>query len=124
MVTETNTREVAPDVTVFEIAGRLSLGNTLVSVERAIQALIAGGVRKLVIDLTSLRAIDSSGLGTLLACNGVMGNAGGELRVAGACGHVAESFKLVHLDAIMTLDPNLQTSLNQFALPHSAAATS
>ena len=30
MVTETNTREVAPDVTVFEIAGRLSLGSTLV----------------------------------------------------------------------------------------------
>jgi hypothetical protein len=33
MVTQTSTRQLAPDITVFEITGRLSLGNTLASVE-------------------------------------------------------------------------------------------
>jgi anti-anti-sigma factor len=112
MITHTNNRQVPPDITVFEIAGRLSQGNTLISVEHAIRELIAQGVRKLAIDLKGLHAIDSAGLGTLLACNGAMEKAGGDLRVAGAHGPVANSFSLVHLDAVVKVDPDIETSLN------------
>jgi anti-sigma B factor antagonist len=117
MITQTSTRQIAPDITVVEITGRLCFGSTLFELENSIKALISGGVRKLAIDITGLLTIDSAGLGTLLASSGEMGKAGGRLRIAGAGGHVAQSFALVHLDAIMRLDPDLQTSLYKLALP-------
>jgi anti-sigma B factor antagonist len=115
MVTQTNTRQVDPDITVYEITGRLNLGNTLQSVESSIRELISGGSRKLAVDLTGLRHIDSAGMGTLLACNGEMSKAGGQFRLAGACGQVAHSFALVHLDVIIKLDPDLPASLGHLA---------
>src|SRR5579871_5849001 len=62
MITETKTRQADPDITIFEIAGRLNLGNSLMAVENTIRRLIEDGTRKLVIDLASLTAIDSSGI--------------------------------------------------------------
>jgi anti-anti-sigma factor len=115
MITQTNTRLASPDITVFEIAGRLGLGNTLVSVENSVRALISGGVRKLAVDLTALEFIDSAGMGVLLACNGEMHHAGGEMRVAGAHGLVAKAFGIVHVGAFMKLDPDLDTSLGHLA---------
>ncbi len=44
MITQTNTRQVEPDITVMEITGRLNLGNTLISVEDAIQKPAAASV--------------------------------------------------------------------------------
>ena len=51
MITETKTHRVEPDITVFGISGRLTLGSLLQSVESQIRELIDGGARKLVIDL-------------------------------------------------------------------------
>ena len=73
MITQTNTRQVAPDVTVMEITGGLNLGNTLISVEGAIQRLIQDGVRKLVLDVAGLSYIDSAGIGTIVLCGRLIG---------------------------------------------------
>jgi anti-sigma B factor antagonist len=117
MITQTSTRQIAPDITVIEITGRLCFGSTLFAMENSIKDLISSGVRKLAIDIAGLLAIDSAGLGTLLASSGEMSRVGGRFRVAGAVGHVAQSFALVRLDAIVKLDPDLQTSLYKLALP-------
>ncbi len=107
MITETRTHTIEPDITVFEISGRLNLGNLLMSVENAIRGLIDGGVRKLVIDLTGLNAIDSAGIGMLVGCNGHMENSGGKMRIAGAQGTVAKVFGMVHMERIVPLDAGL-----------------
>src|SRR5579863_265103 len=70
MITETKTHRVDPDITVFAISGRLNLGNQLQTVEQSIRDLIAGGVRKLVIDLSELSSLDSSAIGMLVASGG------------------------------------------------------
>jgi anti-sigma B factor antagonist len=108
--TETRTHKIEPDITVYEISGRLSLSNTLISIENAIRGLIDGGARKMVIDLTNLNSIDSAGIGTLVSCSGHMEHAGGKLRVAGAHGTVAKVFAMVHMDRILTLDADLDSA--------------
>ena len=50
MITETKTRRVEPDITVFEISGRLNLGNSLISVETAIKS-IRGTARSMGIEV-------------------------------------------------------------------------
>jgi anti-sigma B factor antagonist len=115
LITETKTHRVEPDITVFEISGRLNLGNVLQSVESAIRGLIEGGVRKLVIDLTQLNSIDSSGIGTLISCGGRMDQLGGQMRLAGAQGPVAKVFHMVHMQRIVPLDADVASSCGSFS---------
>ena len=110
MITETKTHRVEPDITVFEISGRLTLGNLLQSAESAVRGLIDGGVRKLVIDLSGLISIDSSGIGMLVGCGGKMDQAGGHVRLAGAQGSVAKAFEIVHMHRILPLDPDVASA--------------
>jgi len=115
MIIETKSRLVEPDITVFEISGRLNLGNLLQSVESAIRSLIGGGARKVVIDLTGLIGIDSSGIGTLVNCAGEMDQQGGQLRVAGAHGSVAKVFETIHIDRIIPLDADVASACGHFS---------
>ncbi len=115
MITETKTRSVEPDITVVEISGRLNLGNLLVSIETSVRRLIDEGARKLVVDVTNLSYIDSSGIGMLVGCNGHAEQNGGGMRIAGAQGLVAKSFAVVHLDRIVQLDADVESSCRNFS---------
>jgi anti-sigma B factor antagonist len=115
LITETKTHRIEPDITVFEISGRLNLGNLLQSAESAIRGLIDGGARKLVIDLTGLTAIDSSGIGTLISCAGQMDQAGGQACIAGAQGSVAKIFETVHMSRIVPLHADLASARGSFS---------
>ena len=111
MVIGTKTRLIDPDITVFEISGRLHLGNNLVSIEVAIKRLIDDGARKLVIDVATLNYVDSSGIGMLVGVSGHMEQAGGRVRIAGAADAVARSFTVVHMDRIVGLDPDVGSAV-------------
>lgn len=115
MITEWKARHVEPDIAVVEIAGRLNLGNTLQSIESSLKQQIEAGARQLVVDLSALDFIDSSGIGMLVALNGMMEHAGGKVRVAGAKGIVAKSFALVHMERIVPLDADAAASCSKFA---------
>jgi len=115
MITESKTRRIEPDITVVEISGRLNLGNSLMSIETSILRLIDEGARKLIIDLTGLDHIDSSGIGVIVSCSGHMEQSGGQMRIAGARGSVAKSFDLVHLGRIAPVDPDVESACRQMA---------
>ena len=115
LLTGTKTHQVEPDITVFEISGRLNLGSLLQSVEYSVQTLINSGVRKLVIDVTALTLIDSSGIGVLVSCGGLMDQLGGQVRVAGAQGSVAKVFEMVHMDRIVPVDADLSSACRNFS---------
>ena len=69
----------------------------------------------LILDLSNVEYLDSSGLGVLLYLNGVAEDAGSALRVAGATRRVLEVIKLAHTDKILTLDPDVASSLSHSA---------
>jgi anti-anti-sigma regulatory factor len=83
MITETRTRIVEPDVTVFCISGRVKLENTLLSIESGSRRLIADGSRNLIVDVSDFKSIDSAGIGMFITCNAEMEQYGGPLRIAG-----------------------------------------
>lgn len=103
MILETKSYVVQPDITVFEIVGRLSLGSASQSLEWTLQGLVKDGVRKLVVDVKDLAAIDSAGVGILIFVAGQMTEAGGAMRIAGARGSVAKTFEIVHMDKIVPM---------------------
>jgi|SRR5581483_5321559 len=111
---ETKTEQIG-DVTVIELTGRLLLGTSLGYAENAITRLINSGTRKLVIDLTRLEHIDSSGLGMLIFSSGKMEQNGGHMRLAGASGSVARVFDVVHADRVLKLDSSVASACQNLA---------
>jgi anti-anti-sigma factor len=117
---KTKIRRVELHITVFEISGRLILGNLMQSVESEIRELIDGGVRNLAIDLTGLTWIDSSGIGTLIDAWEHMDKLGGQICLAGATGAVAKIFEKMHLERIIPLEADVALACGRLS---SGAAT-
>ncbi len=114
MITESSTRKIG-GVDIVDISGRLSLGNTLLSIERSILNLIEQGSRRLVINVPGLTSIDSAGIGMLIGCSGQMEQAQGKLRIAGAQGPVARTFEVVHIDRVAAVDVDVDTACRALA---------
>jgi anti-sigma B factor antagonist len=106
---ETKTQQVG-DITVVEISGRLLLGTSLGYAENTLHRLIDAGTRKLVIDLTRLEHMDSSGLGMLIYLSGRMDQSGGTARIAGATGSVARAFEVAHAERVLRFDQDVQAA--------------
>ena len=111
MMLETEVFEIDPDITVVSCAGRFTLGTQLRLTESMINTLIQKGVRKLVIDLTHTEIVDSAGLGVLMHIYGELEQLGGTMRIAGSNERVANLFQITHTNGILTLDPDLMTSV-------------
>ena len=113
-------RQVDPDVTVMDFSGRLSTPGIMVAeVERTIKKTIEGGVRKLVLDLGRVDFIDSSGIGVLAVCSGVMKQAGGRMAVTGAAGIVRQALEAVSLDRVIGIYPDLAAACAALSEPYS-----
>jgi anti-sigma B factor antagonist len=110
------------DIAVVELIGRLHLGTSLGYAENALNRLIDGGTRKLVLDLAGLEHIDSSGLGMVIFCSGRMEQAGGRMRIAAAAPSVAKVFEIAHAERVLQLDPDLETSCRNLAGQSAAEA--
>ena len=117
MVVPFKTRRVEPDVTVLELSGQLTLGNALTEVEQAIKQGIQKGSRRLVLDLSKLTFLDSSGVGMLAVCSGLMDRTGGRMVIAGACGKVKDVLGMVHLDRVTAMYSDLASACAAFTEP-------
>lgn len=115
MITESKTRKLENRITVVEISGRLNLGNSLLGIESGIKRLIEAGARKLIVDLTEVNYIDSSGIGMLVACAGQLEQSSGRMRIAGASGAVAKAFEIVHMERITPLDATVEEAVAGFS---------
>lgn len=76
-----NQRRVG-DVTVLDMKGRIRIGGGTVALHKAIRALAEEGKTQILLNLTGVSYIDSSGLGELVSSHVTLGNKGGELKLA------------------------------------------
>ncbi len=95
------TRTCEPGILVVELSGRISLGRESAHMEDVVLKAIADGTRKIVLDITGVHHIDSSGIGIMAMCFGKLTNLGGKLCVAGAHGVVQTIFHMTHLDSVI-----------------------
>lgn len=123
MILDVTTRHIEPDITVLELIGRLTLGNRLTEVERSIKETIQNGCRKLVLDLSRLDFLDSSGVGMLVMCAAAMNQAGGQIRVAGANDRVTQVFVITNLGKVLPIMADADAACGSFSGPGATAAS-
>ena len=57
----------SPDITVLVITGRVTIGAGDIDVRETVQSALASGSRKLVLDMSGVTKLDSSGIGELIS---------------------------------------------------------
>jgi anti-anti-sigma factor len=107
------------DIMIVEPRGRATLGENSEFLDHELQRITATGCKKLLVDLSGLIQMDSSGISALVRqCTGLT-RKGGSLRLVCPPGRVYDALSVTRLlDAIPTF-PNLSAALESF---HSAAA--
>ncbi len=92
------------DVTIVAIAGNLDSASSP-EAQQALDAILAGGARKLAVDFSRLDYISSAGLRVLLGAAKKVGAAGGALRLFGLNETVREVFDVSGFSTILAVFP-------------------
>jgi anti-sigma B factor antagonist len=107
------TTEKSGDVTIVKIAvDALDSGNEKRFKKEVIPILEPNS--KVVLDLSEVDFIDSSGLGVLLSCYRHVGAAGGDLRLCNLNEQVRTLFELVRMHRVFDIYDTREEALNSF----------
>jgi anti-sigma B factor antagonist len=107
------TRNLPPDIVVLEVAGRVTIGRDCQQLEWSADSLVRENKKKIILDLSRVTHIDSTGIGIIVMSAGQVKKAGGKLRVC-AQGHVEEVLKLTSVDKVVDLLPTIEAATAGF----------
>jgi anti-anti-sigma factor len=104
-------RLIEPDTVVVEIVGRIVFGPECQQIEWLIADLLSENQKKIILDISGVSHIDSTGVGIMVMCFGKLKKAGGDLRVAGAKGIVEAVLKMTKVDSLISLYPTVAAAV-------------
>jgi anti-sigma B factor antagonist len=103
MLLQIEERNIEPDITVLELAGRLALDRECQRIETRVEELAKKSAHRVILDITRVDYIDSAGIGLLAVATGKMKAAGGKLAVVVGPGRVLDMLKLTQIDNVVTV---------------------
>jgi anti-sigma B factor antagonist len=71
----------AGDVTVLDMSGAVRIGQGSVALRDSVRTLVEGGKKKILLNLSGVNYIDSSGIGELIANYTTVSREGGQLKL-------------------------------------------
>jgi anti-sigma B factor antagonist len=84
------------------------------NVRNKIHSLVTDNIKKIVIDLGGVNYMNSSGIGTLIACLTTVRNGGGELRLANVGGKVQNLFVITQLVKVFDTYETVERAVANF----------
>jgi len=103
------------DVTILDLRGRSTIdGGESELLSSRLQELLARGARKLLLNLTNLAQIDSTGVSLIARAYVTLKGQGGELRLLCPSGRVREVFAVLHLLQIIPSFEDEVQAINSF----------
>jgi anti-anti-sigma factor len=101
---EINVRE-SGGASVLEVHGRLTIGEPSEQLHAALQSVVQTGAKKVIVILSGIPQIDSSGISTLVRISIQLAREGGVLRLVCGSGRVRDALTVTRLvEAIPTFE--------------------
>jgi len=97
---------------VVKISGRIDV-YTASSVGEAIQSLIVDGASNVIVDLTSVPRVDSSGMGTLVGNSKSITSLGGVLCLVGPCEGIRRMLEITNLAKYFRIHTGVDEALDE-----------
>jgi len=104
----------AAGIPVLELSGSMTMGLECDRLAEEIERLVQQNQTRVIIGLSGLQHIDSSGVGKIVSCLGKLRRAGGDLRIAGAKGMVASVLKMTHVEQAVGTYPTAAAAAESF----------
>ncbi|MGH9669121.1 MAG: STAS domain-containing protein [Terriglobales bacterium] len=86
---------------IFDLEGKLVLGPAVDDFRTQWSEALAAGCRDVVVNLSNVPAIDSSGIGILIRCHSAVVARRGKMKVIGASGVVRKALEVTHVDQLL-----------------------
>jgi anti-anti-sigma factor len=106
------------DVTVLDLSGRISPSESLadrLGLQDLVRKQLNTAHNKILLNLSQVAYINSSGIAGLLASWRDVTKLGGELRVCDASNRVGDLLRRINLDSVLNLDNDEPTALQGFS---------
>lgn len=102
------------DVAVLSLKGNLMGDPDTTDVRDKIYSLLQDDVKKIVLDMSKVKWVNSSGLGTLIAAMTSVKNKGGDMKLAGVTEKVESLFMITQLIKVFKTYENVDRALASF----------
>jgi len=102
------------DVAVIALKGKLMGGPETQAVHEKVKELAEGKVLKVVIDLSKVKWMNSSGLGAVMGSLTTMKNSGGELKLANVTDKVKSLFIITKLITLFETHDSVAAAVDSF----------
>ena len=102
-------------VTVLDLSGRITLGETSGQLRSAVQEALGAGSKKILLNLGEVNYIDSAGLGELVSAFTTVKNGGGELKLLNLTKKVRDLLVITKLLTVFDVKDNEQDAVKSFA---------
>jgi len=107
-------RRTTGDIVILELKGRATIGSEADRLNEALRRELTEGTRKLLVDLSGLAQVDSTGLATLVRSFVSMGCGGGAMRLVVPPGRVREVFEVTQLARAITCYSDEASAMSSF----------
>jgi anti-sigma B factor antagonist len=108
-----DTRQVG-DVTVVDVSGRITLGEGSSALRDVIRDLTAKGNKKILLNLSEVSYIDSSGIGELVSGFTSVAGAGGTLKLLGLTKRVKDLLQITKLYTVFDVHEEEAHAIRSF----------
>ena len=113
MSVKLNTRQVG-DVSVIDVAGRITLGEGSSALRDALRDLINKNQKKILLNLGEVNYIDSSGIGEMVSAFTSVKNAGGELKLLNLTKKVHDLLQITKLYTVFDIKDDEASAVAAF----------
>ncbi len=113
MSVKLSTRQVG-DVTVVDVAGRITLGEGSSALRDTLRELVGKGQKKILLNLGDVTYIDSSGIGELVSGFTTVTNSGGQLKLLGLNKRVKDLLQITKLYTVFDVHEEEAGAIRSF----------
>ena len=113
MSVKLTTRQVG-DVTVIDVAGRITLGEGSSVLRDAMRDLVSKGQKKILLNLGEVSYIDSSGIGELVSGFTTVTNGGGALKLLNLNKRVKDLLQITKLYTVFDVHEDEASAIRSF----------
>lgn len=102
------------DVHVLDCSGKITLGEGTMAIRNTVREVVKNGGKKIILNLSDVNYIDSSGIGELVSTYTTVTNAGGQLKLLNLTKKIQELLSITKLLTVFSVYQSEQDAIASF----------
>ena len=102
------------DVRIIELQGKITIGSGDVKLRELVESSLEEGQKKILLDLAGVTAIDSSGIGEMVACYTTVTKRGGQLKLMHLSPKINDILQVTQLITVFDVFDDEREALGSF----------